>query len=287
MRTKYQSNSELIHIWANNSDFDVYKSANSVSCQYDRLYSYNTCIAEIVGGFVVFNNHSYSNSTSKHQSLARSAIHGRNAIYIDAPRYNLQSLRFSQHDFDDILVKHHEQQAEHYLLKASRSRKYAEFNQSMAFEYLNALKQYAELFGLEYKAKDLTELQQAAVENAKKQKELEKIRAAERIKEQAEKLEQWRHGEDVRINFEMTALRVKGDQIETTKGARIPLEHAIKAWPLFKRIYDRNETFTPNGHTIHLGHYSVKQCDSKNLIVGCHTIPMLEVLGIANQLHLA
>jgi hypothetical protein len=287
MRTKYQSNSELIHIWANNDDSSVFKRANSVSCQYDRLFSYNTCIAEIVNGTVIFNNHGYSNSTSKHQSLARSAIHGLEVIMIDLPKYNTSTLVFNQHDFDNLIVSWHEKLAEQYLLKASRSRKYVEFNQSMAFKYLNALEQYAKFLGLEYKAKDLSALQQAAIDNDKKQKELDKIRAANRIKEQAENLELWRHGEDVRINFEMTALRVKGDQIETTKGARIPLEHAIKAWPLFKRIYDRNETFTPNGHTIHLGHYSVKQCDSKNLIVGCHTIPMLEVLGIANQLHLA
>ena len=92
MKKVFSSNRELIHVWANNPDFDIYKRANSVSCQYDKLYSYNTCIAQIHGETVIFNNHSYSNSTSKHQNLARGAIHGMKVISLDFPRYNLQSL---------------------------------------------------------------------------------------------------------------------------------------------------------------------------------------------------
>ena len=105
MKTKFSSNTELIHIWANNDDPTYNKRANSVSCQFDRLYSYNTCIAEIVGDTVIFNSYSYSNTTSKHQSIARQAIHGKAAIHIPIARWNIQTLKFGQNDFNDVITE--------------------------------------------------------------------------------------------------------------------------------------------------------------------------------------
>ena len=285
MKKVFSSNSELIHVWANNNEAEVYKRANSVSCQFERLFSYNTCIAEIVNDtHVILNNHSYSNSTSKHQSLARSAIHGRECISLDFGRYNLQRLD-SLSDFND-LVKHNEAKAAEWLVKASRSKKYAGLYNGQALSIFSNLKAYADLLGLKYETSisDIDILRSDALEAEKKQKALEKIRKAEKIAEQAEALIKWRAGENVYHNFEVTALRVYGEEIQTSRGARIPLAEAVRAWPLLQKIALSGEAVRPSD--MRLGYYRVTQIDSKALIVGCHNIPMAEVLNVASVLNL-
>ena len=287
MKKVFSSNSELIHVWANNNEAEVYKRANSVSCQYDRLFSYSTCIAELYGdNYVILNSHSYSVSTSKHQSLARSAIHGRECISLDISRYNLSSLIFGQNDFNEVIVKHNEAKAAEWLVKASRSKKYAQLYNGIALSIFSSLKSYADLIGLTYQVSisDIDQLKNDALEAEKKQKALDKIRKAEKIAEQAEALIKWRAGENVLNHFEVTALRVYGEEIQTSRGARIPLAEAVRAWPLLQKIATSGEAVRPND--MRLGYYQVSSISSEALIVGCHNIPMAEVLNVARSLNL-
>lgn len=286
MKTVYSSNRELAHIWANNDDSSVYKRASSLSCQFGRLYSYNTCIAEIVGDSVIFNNHSYSNSTSKHQGLARQSIHGKKLIFLDIPRYDLRTLQFTQNDFNELVVKPNHAKIGDLLVKAGRARLNADFFKSEAFNVSENLKAYAQLLTLNYDPLDMGEYQAIALQADKARKEQEKIRKAKRIKEQAENLARWKAGEDVRAYFEVTALRIKGDEIETSRGAKIPLEHAIRAYPLLKRLHQHDASLDISAHSIKLGHYTVNKVDKNDLIVGCHKIPFSEIYAIANNLNL-
>ena len=117
-----------------------------------------------------------------------------------------------------------------------------------------------------------------------------RIAAANRLKEQAENLEKWRNGEDVRAYFEATALRLKGDVIQTSRGAEIPKEHAIKLWPLLSKLHaairgDDVINLRENGRK--LGVYTVDSLSRHILQVGCHAIPYSEVLAVAKQLELA
>lgn len=285
MKKVFSSNSELIHVWANNNEPEIYKRANSVSCQFERLFSYSTCIAEIVNdSHVILNNHSYSNSTSKHQSLARQAIHGRECISLDFGRYNLQRLD-SLSDFKD-LVNHNEAKAAEWLVKASRSKKYAGLYNGQALSIFSNLKAYADLLGLKYETSisDIDILRSDALEAEKKQKALDKIRKAEKIAEQAEALIKWRAGENVYHNFEVTALRVYGEEVQTSRGARIPLAEAVRAWPLLQKIATSGEALRPEN--MRLGYYQVSSISSEALIVGCHNIPMAEVFNVASVLNL-
>ena len=287
MKKVFSSNSELIHVWANNNEPEVYKRANSVSCQFNRLFSYSTCIAELYGdNYAILNSHGYSNSTSKHQSHARSAIHGRECISLDISRYNLNTLIFGQNDFNEVIVKHNEAKASALLIKASRSKKYAGVYNGQALSIFSSLKSYADLFGLTYQVSisDIDQLKNDAIEAEKKQKALDKIRKAEKIAEQAEALIKWRAGENVYHNFEVTALRVYGEEVQTSRGARIPLAEAIRAWPLLQKIATSGEALRPEN--MRLGYYQVSSISSEALIVGCHTIPMAEVLSVASVLNL-
>jgi hypothetical protein len=299
MKTKYSSNSELAHIWANDPDSSVKKSANSTSCHNGKLYSYNTVIAQIVTNHkgldtfqagvetVVFNTGSYSVTTSKHQGLAHNAARHYSAIYISIPEWGLDSLVFNQSDFDQLIKERSEKEAAALLVKASRSRFNASRYYALALDIFENLAKYAAFFNLVYTSPDLSTIQAQAVEADKKQKELDKIKRAERIIEQAAALEQWRAGHDVRNNFELTALRIKNDEIETTRGARIPLDHAVKFWGLIKSWHEKGIQYVKDHHSIKLGYYTVNKFDGKTLTVGCHSIPYSEIEGIAAQLHLA
>jgi hypothetical protein len=287
MRTKYSSNSELSHIWANDSDSSVYKSANSMSCHFGKLYSYNTVIAQIINDTVIYNTASYSNTTSKHQSLARQATnHFEKRIYLDVPKMNLSSLELGQSDFEDLILNYNQQKANNLLVKASRSKKYATLYSGQAFSIIKNLEKYALFRGLFYSCPNIDDLQELAIKADKEAKALEKVRKAERIKEQAEALENWRKGEDVRNSFELTALRIKNDEIQTTRGARIPVDHAIKFWGLIKSWHEKGVSYVKDHHSIHLGNYSVNRFENDILTVGCHSIPYSEIENIAHQLRL-
>ena len=287
MRTKYSSNSELSHIWANDPDSSVYKSANSMSCHFGKLYSYNTVIAQIINDTVIYNTASYSNTTSKHQSLARQATnHFEKRIYLDVPKMNLSSLELGQSDFEDLILNYNQQKANNLLVKASRSKKYATLYSGQAFSIIKNLEKYALFRGLFYSCPNIDDLQELAIKADKEAKALEKIRKAERIKEQAEALENWRKGLDVRNSFELTALRIKDDEIQTTRGARIPVDHAIKFWGLIKSWHEKGVSYVKDHHSIHLGNYSVNRFENDILTVGCHSIPYSEIENIAHQLRL-
>jgi hypothetical protein len=286
MKTVYSSNSELTHVWANNPDPTVFKKSGSMSCQFDKLYSYNTCIAELIGETVVFNSYSYSPTTSKHQSYARSSTHGVETISLDIPSYNLRSLVFTQNDFNELVVKSNQQQIAELLVKVESARIKSGYYKSQAIGIENNLRAYAKLLKLDYTPLNLDQFKADAIAENKARKAQAKIRKAEKVIEQAEDLIRWRNGEDVRSHFEITALRVKGDEIETTKGAKIPVDHAVRAFPLLKRLHKKDASIDLSSDSIKLGYYTVNRVERDNLIVGCHSIPFNEIYEIAKQLNL-
>jgi hypothetical protein len=50
-------------------------------------------------------------------------------------------------------------------------------------------------------------------------------------------------------------------QVETSRGARIPVSHAIRGLRFVRSVVQRGEAFQTNGHTFHLGHYKIDRID--------------------------
>jgi hypothetical protein len=273
MKTKYSSNSELAHIWANDPHPSIEKSANSMSCHNGKLYSYSTCIGQIVTepagrDTVIINNASYSNSTAKHQNFMRGATRHYDVINVNIPEMRLSNLIYGQRDFEAAIKDPSEKAAAALLVKASRSRVHASHYYAQAVDIFENLVKYAAFFKLAYTSPDISAIQAQAVEAAKLQKIKDNEAKALRIIEQAEALEQWRAGHDVRNYFEVTALRIKNEEIETTRGAKIPLDHAIKFWGLIKSWHDKGVSYVKDHHSINLGHYTVNKFDGQTLTVG-------------------
>ena len=77
-------------------------------------------------------------------------------------------------------------------------------------------------------------------------------------------------------------LRVKPTDpqtVETTRGAEFPLEHARRAYSLLSTLRARGEGYTANGHTIHVGGFTVDSMDTTTGLVsaGCHRVEWSEV----------
>ena len=74
-------------------------------------------------------------------------------------------------------------------------------------------------------------------------------------------------------------------QVETSRGARIPVSHAIRGLRFVRSVVQRHEAFQTNGHTFHLGNYKIDRIDvDGTLTADCHVISYAEIESIAGQL---
>jgi hypothetical protein len=101
----------------------------------------------------------------------------------------------------------------------------------------------------------------------------------------ADKIAAWHNGEGhIRFDAECggAALRVVGDELQTSHGARVPLEHAVKAFRFIKMVRERGEGWHHNGHSLRVGHFTVDAIQPNgDFKAGCHDIRWAEVERIA------
>jgi hypothetical protein len=97
----------------------------------------------------------------------------------------------------------------------------------------------------------------------------------------AEHLENWKASVDASYSYGLqylpVALRINGDNIETSHGATVPLKAARELWDKLTR----KEPL----HGLTMGDYTVTGFDGSILMVGCHKIPVKEVLRMARALN--
>lgn len=101
--------------------------------------------------------------------------------------------------------------------------------------------------------------------------------------------ERWLAGESSYGNFTDVRggalLRVKGDQLETSQGAKVPLADAIKVFKMVKLVKERGHSWKRNGATLAVGHFQVDIIRANgDFIAGCHTINWSEIERIAREL---
>ena len=103
----------------------------------------------------------------------------------------------------------------------------------------------------------------------------------------AEKRDAWRRGLPVNVRESECMLRLDGPDVLTSWGAQFPAEHARKAWPRIKVIYERGAAWRRNGHTIHLGHFEIDSIAADGTLkAGCHTLTKAEIIHCASLLGL-
>ena len=76
-----------------------------------------------------------------------------------------------------------------------------------------------------------------------------------------------------------------GDYAETTQGARVPLEHVLRVAPVVLALIRGGKTYKKNGHTIHLGTYTLDEItEDGTVIAGCHKFSREEVERFAKTI---
>jgi hypothetical protein len=104
-----------------------------------------------------------------------------------------------------------------------------------------------------------------------------------------DRLAMWQAGQNPPQNgfqYCATVLRLNADQIQTSRGAQIPVADALKLWPLLVRVKQSGKTLEAGLHNINLGAYRFNSFDGATLIVGCHSIAWDQLELMADQLNL-
>lgn len=81
------------------------------------------------------------------------------------------------------------------------------------------------------------------------------------------------------------ALRVIGEELQTSHEAAVPLAHAVKAFRFLKLCRERGRGWEANGHKLHVGHFTITSvAPNGDFRAGCHQIKWAEVERLARQI---
>lgn len=289
------NNAELFHRWAH----QVKPKGKSGNVFYEGpiLYSYGhhfplaVLTDKIHDGKQVclVNARSYSTTTVRHKSYAvRASSH---IFHIHVPRpdnptdpKNLERLNSeTAHAIERL--KHVRTGIDYREADARRCEQTAKIYRRVFLKgrgHVHALpKDFAEILvkarerGTRHDAAQAAEQERRVVERAR-QRELNALA-------DAEKIVAWRAGESVSLPWNLPCmLRLKGETVQTSLGAEIPLSHARRAYGAVLNAMQSGVDFESNGHTIPVGVYKVDKIEANGTLhAGCHHITFEETARFA------
>lgn len=316
---------EIAHLWAHQTQDHASNPQHNFYFDGPTIYSYRnsfpvaTLFKNKKKTIVLLTNDNYSPTTSKHVWAARSAVNHLDMFVVPSRSgspYHSDNLAYFQREVtkEYEAAKRAKQLAPnhfHAMVNThDAAKRYAAFFKIKNTVKLPIVGKKLEAFRLEclareQRAKELEATRadrEPQLEAAREKREL--ARQAKREKENAEKLariadriQQWRNGEYVSFPYGVnvpTMLRIKtltsdGDTsdvvVETSRGARVPIEHAIRGLRLVRAVMARGAEYKRNGHTEHLGPYAVDRIAvNGTLFAGCHVITWDEINRIAPAL---
>lgn len=290
------SHDQVAHAWAHQTG----KQRNGKRLFYkgDRIYSHGRhfLIARLldVNGVpsVLFTTREYSVSTSQHKSIVAGACSHLPIYYVEDPGHfpNLADWERHLQDANELATKsrraHKEWNINHYLSQAQSAADRAN-SLNAAFD-LKLPEVTIETLGVHLANRE------ARIEKARKLEERNRRKAAkERFEREAETRTAWLAGAEG-VHWRGTApngsalLRIKGETLETSQGASVPVDHAIKAFRFVKLCRDTKTAWHRNGHTLHVGQFSIDSIEANgNFRAGCHIIEWSEAERIAKELSLS
>jgi hypothetical protein len=244
-------------------------------------------------------------TTSRHQREARRAIPPGVRVFDVANPDPLHSdgnyADFHSRNLLGILAR-----AQQHAARALRRRDpdYRATDQHNARHELATAVDYAATWGLPAVPSDLTAALEHMTAVAAAEREAYRIARAERearnaAREAALRIEQapdflaWQRGERLRAPSCWTIddatgsayVRRHGDELQTSRGACVPWEHAVKAFRLIRAVRARGEIWSsPPAAPVRVGHFRVDRIDAEgNMRAGCHFFAWAEMLALADR----
>jgi hypothetical protein len=278
----------VAHLWAHKSQESARESGRQFYFEGDTIYSYGSHfpIARHITHkgkcAVLFTKRGYSVTTEKHKNVVGRACRHLVVFHVDDVDGEDRRAQFAEYQRD----------------YTDRARKYVKARRHKP-HYLAALRAlvdeanaFASFFGLRHRLTlaDEANLQRecAAIEKRVKAQAVRenKRREAEQRKREAEREERraaWLAGaSDYYPNGGPIRLRINGDELQTSEGAAVPLDHAIKAYRILQRLRAAGQSYQRNGHTIHLGPFALDAMDNDGTVrAGCHRVEWAEVERVA------
>lgn len=287
------------HLWANEAysglgaeDWAANPSRNR-SFRGKSAYSYSTEVARIVRPSTtrrayLLTSRSYSVTTNRHMREIRDSIpmvHREATFMVPSLDGNHQAN-----------IRYYSDRISEELGKGKRARLYKYGHYRDAVDLHNELSEYCAFFGLPFtpnpevvliepRLEDIREADAARRTESDKRAHAEhKAKRAKKAERLAPILEAWKSGGPRDYDFNMLPtdyLRVSGENIETTRGAYVPLAHVREVLPAVLRIIQKGQAWTPVTG-IKLGHYTLTGITEEGTVmVGCHKFTKDEVIRFA------
>ena len=132
----------------------------------------------------------------------------------------------------------------------------------------------------------LTTIRKREAKRAAEKAEQTKRERAEALVRQQELITKWRAGQYSGCLYDVPVmLRIDGDEVVTSRGARFPVSHAKRALAFVRKVRESGQAYVRNGHTIHLGPYALDRIEPDGTVkAGCHVVSWEEIERIAPAL---
>jgi hypothetical protein len=275
----------VAHLWANKSQDEARNARRNFYFDGDTIYSYGRHfpIARHVENkrgehAVLMTTRTYSVTTAGHISCVRSACRHLTVFNVDHDYGKTNAGLFE--DYRKKLLG-----LMHKYAKARSNRRYILTDINATVSEAN---DFAKFYGLRTRLKPPADLEAMVAECKRIEKaQSDKAKRAERERAAKEKehLDAWVAG-SVKYYASFYAspikLRIFGDNLETSRGAVVPLKEAIRVYKILNRLRKRAKTYKRNGETIQLGQFALDSMDETGTVkVGCHTVEWTEIQRVA------
>lgn len=287
MRQKLVHTTDMVaHLWANQSQEYARNSRHNLYFDRDTIYSYGSHfpIARHVTqkngkgkSAVLLTTKGYSHTTNGHKWVVERACSNLTIFHVsDVTSDARKQFADYQERYRDLVSKYSKaRQKKPYYLEALR-------------QLVEEANSFASFFGLRQRLtlpNDLFAMVAECKAMEKRERERRQREAKRRVQEAQKLVDRWLSGENVTLGWTYQGpirLRIVDSELQTSKGARVPLSHAIKAYRILKRLRSSGDTYQRNGHTIHLGEFALDSLDTEgNVIAGCHSVGWDEIERIA------
>ena len=298
---KVLTNDMVKHVWAQQSQPHGRNSSDSISFDGAVLHSYATSIAIHYGDFVLAADPSqFSVTTNRHTPSAYDVSPARCIVI---PEFFEWSHRYhSKRDYPKggeikkaLISQLVNLSAEYGKKRTEHTRGYVANDIERKTDDLRFI---CERFNLVMPAgySSLENILQTSAAEAEKMKKAadrkRKKEVAAQKKKQAEDkadFEAWLNGDSNYLPQSYyyagkRYLTVRDGKVITSGGAECPVEHAKKAFILWRRIVSAGKTWKRNGERCQLGHFQLDRIDaSGNAAAGCHLFERAELERFAGK----
>jgi hypothetical protein len=293
---------EIPHLWAHRTQEEARNRQGNLYFNGDTIYSYGShfpiarhATNDAGERAVLLTTATYSVTTSSHCSAVRSAIPSGIPVFhvpnVCHGRYNGSEL--TADDRAGNLADYAERIERHVVTFARARSSYAkEWNHEDAVRLRDEAFAYCAFFGLpipnisevpELDSDALTAIRKREAKRAAEKAEQTKRERAAAIVRQQELITKWRAGQYSGCLYDVPAmLRIDGDEVVTSRGARFPVSHAKRGLAFVRKVRESGQAYVRNGHTIHLGPYALDRIEPDGTVkAGCHVVSWEEIEQIA------